>query len=102
MAQGYIIMKHLTEHLMMRSQRSLELLQTILVVTGFYHYQCMMHTQLSNLVSLATSLVADLGLNKPPEIQERTRVLVLNPQVPNPRTNDEKRALCGMWYMSSV
>ncbi|KAI4595297.1 hypothetical protein KJ359_006971 [Pestalotiopsis sp. 9143b] len=102
MAQGYIIMKHLTEHLMMRSQRSLELLQAILVVTGFYHYQCMMHTQLSNLVALATSLVADLNINKPPEVQERTRALVLNPQVPSPRTSDEKRALCGMWYMSSV
>ncbi|KAK9418842.1 hypothetical protein SUNI508_07614 [Seiridium unicorne] len=102
MAQGYFIMRHITEHLIMRSQRSLELLQTILLVIGFYHYQCMMHTQLSNLTALASSLAADLGIVKPPEVQERTRMLVLNPELPNPRTNDEKRALCGMWYMNSV
>lgn len=102
MAQGYAIMKHITEHLLMRSQRSLELLQAILVVLGFYHYQCMMHTQMSNLAALACSLAADLGIVKPPEVQERTRMLVLNPEMPRPRTNDEKRALCGMWYMSSM
>ncbi|KAH6651480.1 hypothetical protein BKA67DRAFT_520710 [Truncatella angustata] len=102
MAQGYAIMRHITEHLLMRSQRSLELLQSILVVIGFYHYQCMMHTQMSNLTALACSLAADLGIVKPPEVQERTRMLVLNPESPNPRTNDERRALCGMWYMSSV
>lgn len=102
MAQGYGIMRQITERLIMRSQRSLEILQTILVVLGFYHYQCMMHTQMSNLCALACSLAADMGIIKPPEIQERTKVLVLNPVVPDPRTNDERRALCGMWYMSSV
>jgi hypothetical protein len=102
MAQGYTIMKQITERLLMRAERSLELLQTILLMLGFYHYQCMMHTQMNNLVSLAVSLAADLGLNKPPGLQERTRVLVMNPEMPKPRTNDERRAVCGMWYISSV
>ncbi|KAI1864094.1 uncharacterized protein JN550_009114 [Neoarthrinium moseri] len=102
MAQGYALMTHLTERLLMRSERSLELLQTVLVVLGYYHYQCMMHTQMNNLTALAISLAADLGINKTPELQERTRVLVLNPEPPTPRTNEERRALCGMWYISSV
>jgi hypothetical protein len=46
--------------------------------------------------------MADLNLNKPPELQERTRVLVLNPDTPEPRTNDDRRAICGVWYANSV
>jgi hypothetical protein len=41
-AQSYNIMKHISEHMLIQSERSLELLQTILLVIGFYHYQCMM------------------------------------------------------------
>lgn len=102
MAQGYALMKQVTERLLIRSERTLEILQTILLMLGFYHYQCMMHTQMNNLIGLAVSLASDMGLTKTPEIQERTRLLVLNPPTPKPRTNDERRALCGMWYISSV
>lgn len=41
-AQSYAIMKHISEHMLIQSERSLELLQTILLVIGYYHYQCMM------------------------------------------------------------
>ncbi|KAH8681865.1 hypothetical protein BX600DRAFT_429775 [Xylariales sp. PMI_506] len=102
MAQKYAIMKEVSERMLLWSERTLEMLQTILLMLGYYHYHCMMHAQMSNLAALASSLTADLGISKIPELQERTRVLVLNPEVPKPRTNDERRALCGMWYMNSV
>ncbi|ORY55884.1 uncharacterized protein BCR38DRAFT_402951 [Pseudomassariella vexata] len=101
-AQSYPIMKHISENMLMGSQRSLELLQAILLVVGWYHYHCMMHSQLNNLTALANSLAADMGLNRSPELQERTRILVLNPEQPKARTNDERRALCGVWYINSV
>ena len=100
-AQNYAIMKHLTEQMIIRSERSLEMLQAILLVLGFYHYHCMMHAQMNNLTALANSLSADLGIKRPPELQERTRLLNPNPEAPRARTNDERRALCGVWYMNS-
>ncbi|KAK7995879.1 hypothetical protein PG991_015346 [Apiospora marii] len=100
-AQSFRIMKHIADYMLVRSERSLEMLQAILLVLGWYHYHCMMHSQMSNLSHLATSLCADLGINRPPGLHERTRLLVLNPEQPKARTNDERRALCGAWYVNS-
>ncbi|KAK7954281.1 hypothetical protein PG988_014975 [Apiospora saccharicola] len=100
-AQSFRIMKHIADYMLVRSERSLEMLQAILLVLGWYHYHCMMHSQMSNLSHLATSLCADLGINRPPGLHERTRLHVLNPEQPKARTNDERRALCGAWYVNS-
>ncbi|XXH06177.1 hypothetical protein Hte_012623 [Hypoxylon texense] len=101
-SQNYFVMRHLSEQMLMRSERSLELLQVILLVLGSYQYHCMVHAQMNNLIALAQSLVADLGLNKPPDLQERTKLLWSNLEGPRARTNDERRALCGVWYMTSM
>lgn len=100
--QQYHIMKHLSEHMMMRSERSLEMLQVVLLLLGYYHYHCMMHAQMSHLAALAVSLAADLGINRSPEFSERTRLLNLHPEAIRPRSNEERRAMCGVWYMHSV
>ncbi|KAI1479165.1 hypothetical protein F4774DRAFT_383251 [Daldinia eschscholtzii] len=101
-SQNYFIMRHISEQMLMRSERSLEILQSILLVVGYYHYHCIMHAQMNNLIALANSLAADLGINKPPEMQEKTRLLISAPDAPKIRVNDERRALCGVWYMTSV
>ncbi|KAI0170013.1 hypothetical protein GGR52DRAFT_492021 [Hypoxylon sp. FL1284] len=101
-SQNYFIMKHLSEQMLIRSERSLEILQSILLVLGSYHYHCMIHSQMNNLIGLAQSLVADLGLNKAHDAQERIKLLASGPDGPRSRTNDERRALCGTWYMASI
>ncbi|OTB02653.1 hypothetical protein M426DRAFT_322418 [Hypoxylon sp. CI-4A] len=101
-SQNYYLLQHISEQMLMRSERSLELLQAILLILGYYHYHCMLHAQMNNLIGLANSLVADLGLNKPPDMQERIRIVMTNVEPPRPRTNEEKRALCGVWYMTSI
>lgn len=101
-SQNYFIMRHLSEQMLMRSERSLELLQAILLVLGSYHYHCMIHAQMNNLIALAQSLVADLGFSKAPDLQERTKLVASNPEGSRIRTNDERRALCGVWYMTSM
>ncbi|KAJ4361650.1 hypothetical protein N0V85_009384, partial [Neurospora sp. IMI 360204] len=88
--------------MLLRSERSLDLLQGILVMIGWYQYHCLMHAQLNNLIHLAASLVSDLGLNRDPKVQERISVMVLYPDDPKPRTNEERRALLGLWYMAST
>lgn len=101
-AQYYVIIKHISEQALLRSERSLELLQGILLILGWYHHHCMLHTQMNNLASLAVSLSWDLGICNPPGLLEKTRLLVLNPEQPSERTNEERRAMCGTWYINSA
>ncbi|KAK3395453.1 hypothetical protein B0T20DRAFT_35316 [Sordaria brevicollis] len=101
-AQMYRLVRHVSEHMLLRSERSLDLLQGILVMIGWYQYHCLMHAQLNNLIHLAASLASDLGLNRDPKVQERISVMVLYPDDPKPRTNEERRALLGLWYMAST
>lgn len=96
------IIQHISEAMLVRSERSLDLLQSILVVLGFYHYHCMTHAQFNNLTHLAVSLIGDMDLNTPPTPQEkRNQLPLIRAKGPSSRTNEERRALVGVWYMSS-
>lgn len=99
--QMYRIMKRISENMLIRSERSLDLLLCIVVVLGWYHHHCMSHSQMSNLRNLARSLIGDLYLDRSPAVQEKAKIMVLNPGQPSPRTNDERRALLGVWYLCS-
>ncbi|KAF2867427.1 hypothetical protein BDV95DRAFT_610823 [Massariosphaeria phaeospora] len=98
--QSRAVMEHISNAILMRSERSLDLLQGILVFLGSYHYHCMAHAQFNNLVRLAVSLVEDLDLSTCPKSQQR-RMPLARAEEPVSRTNEEKRALLGVWYMSS-
>jgi hypothetical protein len=100
--QSRAVMEHLSNAIHMRSERSLDLLQGILVFLGSYHYHCMAHAQFNNLIRLAVSLVEDMDLSTCPKSQQRRSQLPLvRAEEPVSRTNEEKRALLGVWYMSS-
>ncbi|PVI01627.1 hypothetical protein DM02DRAFT_524695 [Periconia macrospinosa] len=100
--QSRAVMEYISNAIFMRSERSLDLLQGILVFLGFYHYHCMAHAQFNNLARLAVSLVEDLDLNTCPKSQQKKSQLPLaRAEGPVSRTNEEKRALLGVWYMSS-
>ncbi|ROV94993.1 hypothetical protein VMCG_08298 [Cytospora schulzeri] len=99
--QMFSMIQRLTNEVFIESSRSMDILQGILVMLAWYQNHCIMHTQLNNLLYIAQSQLADLGLNKPPEVQERTSVLVLNPPQPHQRTNEERRAILGVWFLSS-
>lgn len=73
----------------------------IVVAVGWYHHHCLKHTQLNNLMSLAMSLVADLGLNRNTARVVKPRLLALTPEDPMVRTNEERRIFLGVWYLSS-
>ncbi|KAF2675696.1 hypothetical protein K458DRAFT_437813 [Lentithecium fluviatile CBS 122367] len=100
--QSRAVMEHISNAILMRSERSFDLLQGILVFLGSYHYHCMAHAQFNNLIRLAVSLVEDLDLSTCPKSQQRRSQLPLvRAEEPVSRTNEEKRALLGVWYMSS-
>lgn len=101
--QSRAIMEHVSTAIFMKSEQSLDLLQGILVFLGFYHYHCMAHAQFNNLINLAVGLVEDLELTTCPKSQQRRSQMPLlrTAEVPVARTNEEKRLLLGVWYMSS-
>ena len=100
--QSRAVMEHISNAILMNSERSLDLLQGILVFLGSYHYHCMAHAQFNNLVRLAVSLVEDLDLSTCPKSQHRrSQPPLVRAEEPVARTNEEKRALIGVWYMSS-
>ncbi|KAL7786371.1 hypothetical protein V8C37DRAFT_392118 [Trichoderma ceciliae] len=101
-AQMYHLMKHLADHMLIRSEKSLDLLLGIIVMLGYQQYHCCLHAQLNNLITLASSLIGDMGLSRPPGLHERTRLMVVRPLEPTGRSNEERRAFAGAWYWASV
>ena len=117
--QSRAVIKHIGDAMLMHSERSMDLLQGILVFLGFYHYFCMSHAHFNNLAHLALSLVGDMGLSGPPrsssegandgggcrpQIVPRHQREVVSHVTDEPtpqRTNEERRALLGVWYINS-
>ncbi|XMA14497.1 hypothetical protein WAI453_007288 [Rhynchosporium graminicola] len=99
--QRRVIMQYLSEAVFIRSERSLDLLQGVLVLLGFYHYHCLVHIQFNNLMQLAVSIVGDMDLNIDPVRQMRVRALGGECEELRERNTDERRAIVGVWYMSS-
>lgn len=79
------LMGVLTEQMLLRADRSLDILSGILTILAWHHFHCLRHSQLNNLLSLADGLIADLGLGK--EAKETT--------------NEERRLVLGAWYLKS-
>ncbi|KAL1888029.1 hypothetical protein Sste5346_009826 [Sporothrix stenoceras] len=119
--QSRAVIKHISEAMLVRSERSMDLLQGIIVFLGFYHYFCMSHAHFNNLAHLALSLVGDMGLSAPPRpanhregaegtaggqsriVPRHARQVVTHTsdEAPAQRTNEERRALLGVWYINS-
>jgi hypothetical protein len=100
--QSRAVIEQITTAMLIRSERSLDLLQGILVFLGSYHYHCMAHAQFNNLIRLAVSLVEDMDLSTCPKSQQRRcQMPLVRAEEPVSRTNEEKRALLGVWYMCS-
>ncbi|KAI8719506.1 Zn(2)-C6 fungal-type domain-containing protein [Fusarium sp. LHS14.1] len=101
-AQMYYLMRHIADHMLIRSERSLDLLMGIIVIAAWYQYHCFMHAQLNNLIAMAVTLVGELGLHRSPTVLERTNLMVVKPFQPERRTNEERRVLLGVWFLSSA
>ncbi|KAB5578728.1 hypothetical protein GE09DRAFT_559672 [Coniochaeta sp. 2T2.1] len=98
-----LILSYIAEHALVQSDKSLDLLQGILIVLGWYHHHCLAHAQMNNLTCLATSLVADLGLNRRPPPPELKGFSFSHCKVQETAaSNEEKRALLAAWYLSSL
>ncbi|KAK3381012.1 hypothetical protein B0H63DRAFT_195525 [Podospora didyma] len=94
--------QHISHAMFTKFERSLDLLQGILVLLGYYHYFCMSHAHFNNLLHLAFSLVGDMDLNTCPVAQKCGNQLpLMRTEEPKARTKEEKRTLAGVWYVGS-
>lgn len=98
----YYLMRHISEKMLIESERSLDLLLGIIVIIGWHQYHCFMHAQLANLLGLAKTLVGELTIQRPPTRTERSILMVVKPLELKPRTSEEKRALAGVYFLSSA
>ncbi|WAO82894.1 Hypothetical protein NCS54_00006800 [Fusarium falciforme] len=85
-------------------ERSLELLQGLLVCIAWGNFQVKRRPFLTLFIQLSTTIIFDLGLNKaPPTISESTSDLRLHqPWTPSTRTSEERRAVLACYFLSSV
>lgn len=89
-------------------ERNLDLLYGIMVFTGWSQAHVHPTPIITNLVQLAMSIIADLGLNRPPP--KCPQHLILNydargcpkPLAQPTRTIEERRAVLGVFWLSSV
>lgn len=100
-AQMYVLKKHISDYMLIRSERSMDLLLGLIVILGWYQYHCFTHAQLHNLLSLAISLIGEMGLSRHPIIHEGTRLMATQPPAPSVRNNEERRAFVGVWFLAS-
>lgn len=99
--QSRAVMQHISDAVIIRSERSLDLLQGIIVFLGYYHYYCLAHGQFNNLAHLAISMIGDLGLERRTKPREAAPYSTMDPEAPRVITNEERRVLIGAWYMGS-
>ncbi|KIW33082.1 uncharacterized protein PV07_04577 [Cladophialophora immunda] len=103
------LMRYIGERMLMKGEKSLDLLQGLLVFSSWYQYYNHNNPQVMNLLHLATAMATDLGLNRPrqPAVLAPIGMVVdaaemfhgklVNHGV---RTSDDRRALLGVYNLS--
>ena len=112
LALGADMFEDLITRLLFRAEKSLDLLQALLVFIAWYHYHIVANPQITNLLHLAKALINNMGLNRPQTAYDRGRFLLDGHHLKKPRTppsngpnhsrSDEWRALAGYFYVASV
>lgn len=100
------ILEFVTNHLLIRSNKNLELLQGILIFIAWYKRRSIIPTHLTTLLQLAIALVSDLNLNRGPSWLDKSKMIFATAcsgtPIFGPQTMDERRALLGCFYLSSA
>ncbi|KAI2768047.1 hypothetical protein F4815DRAFT_450938 [Daldinia loculata] len=97
-------------HVIVQEERSLELLQAMLIYIAWQFWNFFVHAHDSSLMQLAIGMAGDMGLNRPPDSQtmpsrciiEEAAILVRGMNIRREHTHAERRALLGVFYISSV
>lgn len=91
------LIRDVGERMLLKGEKSMDLLQGIVVLIGWFHPHIFWCHQLTNLIHLGISLTVELGLDRVPAQcqQENGR----SPRIP---TLAEHRVLLGLFYYTSM
>ncbi|KAI9154853.1 Transcription factor himD [Paramyrothecium foliicola] len=101
--QNRLLLRQISESIFMGPERSLDLLQSVIVFLGFFQYFCFAHGNFSSLAHLASSMIADMRLDRPrdnPGLRNKS-LQGIDPEEPRAMLNDERRAVLAVWYLNS-
>ncbi|KAI9035873.1 uncharacterized protein KD926_002805 [Aspergillus affinis] len=100
------IKRQISIRIIINNERSMDLLLGLLVHTAWYHYRFKtIHTLMYLSLELAITLVADLGLDQNSGLTMRGITAGLKgkgSETRNPQSSTEKRALLGVFHLTSV
>lgn len=101
-----VVLRYIANHIIVQGERNLDLLQGLLILLAFYHFNIKIAKQVTTLMQLATSVLADLGLNrhevKKSSFESQIRDGRLNPPALGAKNHEEMRAYCGCFYLASI
>lgn len=100
------ILHDIAERVFVQGERNIDLLQGLLILIGFYHYHTRISKQVVTLTQLAVSVLADLGLNRLDPQRSNFEVELRNGKLHPPaygaKNHEERRAVCGCYYLASI
>lgn len=101
------LLRNLSERIMIHCEKSIDILQAILVFVGWYHPHMFWSQQCTNLLHLAMAMLIDLGFDRSREqcgdLRKATAQATNRPP-PGERTStpEEDRILAGLFYLTST
>ncbi|KAF5519364.1 Heterokaryon incompatibility protein 6, OR allele [Colletotrichum aenigma] len=92
------------QRMVLNLERSLELLQGLLICIAWGNFQVHQRPFLTLFTQLANTVVFDLGLNQPPQTipEAMLRLTIHRPWLSATHTVEEQRALIASYYLSSI
>ncbi|KAH7311962.1 hypothetical protein BKA65DRAFT_158154 [Rhexocercosporidium sp. MPI-PUGE-AT-0058] len=113
-ALGWKLMEEFASRILLRAEKSLDLLQALLVHLTWYHYHSVGNPQVLNLLSLARTLAVNLGYHRTHTPKGRPKMWLDGPDgvtkqqwepedsAVTSRTLEEWRALAGCFFLSAI
>ncbi|KPM46317.1 hypothetical protein AK830_g26 [Neonectria ditissima] len=101
--QSRLLLRQISDAVFTGPDRSLDLLQSVIVFLGFFHYFCFAHGNFNTLAHLASSMIAEMRLDRPrgrPALRNES-LRGIDPEAPKEMSNDERRAVLAVWYLNS-
>lgn len=92
------LIRDVGERMLVRGEKSIDILQGILVLVGWFHPHIFWCHQLTNLIHLGISLTIELGIDRAPQQCQQE----INGKIPRIPTLAEHRALLGLFFYTSM
>ncbi|EME49367.1 hypothetical protein DOTSEDRAFT_68225 [Dothistroma septosporum NZE10] len=101
------LVRDVAERIMVKSEKSIDLLQSILMVVAWYHSHVFWSLQVTNLLHLAIAMIIDLGIDRSPSATVDFKAKYVKavhgpPLATRVPSLAERRVVQGVFYLTSM